>query len=222
MSLEKERGGRGVLLGGVPGVEPGTVVVLGGGIVGTNAAKMAVGLGADVMIMDIDLPRLRELDDLFGGRVRTQYSNPITIAKMVERADLVIGAVLVPGAKAPHLVSREMLRNMKDGSVIVDVAVDQGGCVETSHPTTHDDPTFVVDGVIHYCVANMPGAVARTSTFALNNATLPYTVALANQGWRDAARQDPSLALGINVAYGDCVYEPVARDVEVPFKRLEL
>jgi len=220
--LEKESGGRGVLLGGVPGVEPGTVVILGGGSVGTNAAQMAVGLGADVMIMDIDLQRLRYLDDIFGGRIRTQFSNPLTIAKMLERADLVIGAVLVTGARAPRLITEDMVRGMKEGAVIVDVAVDQGGIAETTHATTHDKPTFVRHGVVHYCVANMPGAVARTSTFALNNATFPYAIAIADKGWKQAVREDHSLFYGVNVVDGDCVYEPIARDLDLPYVALNL
>jgi alanine dehydrogenase len=209
-SLQKERGGRGVLLGGVPGVEPANVVILGGGVVGTNAAKMAAGTGADVWILDVDLDRLRYLDDIFGGRVKTVISNRHNIEKLLADADLVIGGVLLAGAKAPKLITKEMLSLMKEGSVIVDVAVDQGGCAETTHATYHDDPTYVVDGVVHYCVANMPGAVARTSTFALTNATLPYALKLANLGYLEALRQDPALMKGLNVYFGKLVCRPVA------------
>ncbi len=209
-SLQKERSGRGVLLGGVPGVEPGTVVILGGGVVGTNAAKMAAATGANVYILDIDLDRLRYLDDIFGGRVKAVMSNRHNIERLIAEADIVVGGVLVAGAKAPRLITREMLSVMKEGSVIVDVAVDQGGCVETTHATYHDDPTYVVDGVVHYCVANMPGAVARTSTFALTNATLPYALKLANLGYKEALRQDPALLKGLNVNGGKLLCRPVA------------
>jgi alanine dehydrogenase len=209
-SLQKEKGGRGVLLGGVPGVDPGNVVILGGGIVGTNAAKMAMATGANVYILDIDLERLRYLDDIFGGRVKTIMSNRHNIERLIADADLVIGGVLVAGAKAPKLITKDMLSVMKEGSVIVDVAVDQGGCVETTHPTYHDNPTYVVDGVVHYCVANMPGALARTSTFALTNATLPYALKLANLGYKEALRQDPALMKGLNVYLGKLVCKPVA------------
>ncbi len=209
-SLQKERGGRGVLLGGVPGVEPGCIVIVGGGVVGTNAAKMAVGTGATVYMLDIDLPRLRYLDDIFGGRVQTVVSNRLNIERLIAEADLVIGGVLVAGARAPKLITKDMLRLMKEGSVIVDVAVDQGGCVETTHATYHDDPTYVVDGVVHYCVANMPGAVARTSTFALTNATLPYALKLANLGYKEALKQDKALMKGLNVHLGKLVCGPVA------------
>ncbi len=195
--LEKSQGGRGVLLGGVPGVPPGFVLVLGGGIVGANAAKMAVGLGARVMVIDMNHARLQYLDDIYQGRVMTMASTEPNIRAAVQRADLVVGAVLIPGAKAPNLITRDMLKTMKPGSVIVDVAVDQGGCVETSKPTTHDNPVFEVDGVIHYGVANMPGAVPRTSTFALVNQTLPYAMNIAEKGL-DALRKDPALALGLN------------------------
>lgn len=208
--LEKFYGGRGVLLGGVPGVEPATVVVLGGGIVGANAARMAAGLGAQVVIMDVNLNRLRFLSEFMPANVLTLYSNRHNIRSWLERADLLIGAVLLPGARAPHLVQRQDLALMKDGSVIVDVAVDQGGCVETIKPTTHEDPIYVIDGVIHYGVANMPGAVARTSTLALTNATLPYAVTLANLGWREACRSDDALALGLNVVQGVVTYPGVA------------
>ena len=209
-SLQKERGGRGVLLGGVPGVEPANVLILGGGIVGINAAKMAAGTGATVSILDVDLDRLRYLDDVFGGRVKTVMSDRHNIERLISGADLVIGGVLVAGAKAPKLITREMLSLMQEGSVIVDVAVDQGGCAETTHATYHDDPTYVVDGVVHYCVANMPGAVARTSTFALTNATLPYAVKLANLGYRKAMKQDQALMKGLNVHLGKLVCQPVA------------
>ena len=208
--LEKYFGGRGLLLGGVPGVEPGLVVILGGGVVGTNAAKMAAGLGADVVILDLSLNRLRYLSDVMPANVKLLYSNRHNIREQIRKADLVVGAVLLPGAKAPSLVKREDLKEMKDGSVIVDVAVDQGGCVETIHPTTHEDPIYVVDGVIHYGVANMPGGVPRTSTLALTNATFPYAMTLANKGWERACREDRSLALGVNVVGGKVTYPGVA------------
>jgi alanine dehydrogenase len=217
VALQKAQGGRGVLLGGVPGVAPGHVVVLGGGVVGTHAAKMAVGLGAEVTVLDRSLPRLRELDDLFGGRVRLLFASAHEVEVAALAADLVIGAVLVPGAAAPRLLSRAQVARMRPGSVIVDVAIDQGGCFETSRPTTHADPTFVVDGVVHYCVANMPGAVARTSTWALNNATLPFTLALAGKGWRRACADDPHLRNGLNVHDGRVTCEPVARSLDLPF-----
>ena len=209
-SLQKEHGGEGILLGGVPGVDPGTVVIVGGGVVGTNAAKMAVGTGANVYILDIDIDRLRYLDDIFGGRVKVIMSNRHNIERLIAGADIVVGGVLVAGAKAPKVITREMLSQMKEGSVIVDVAVDQGGCVETTHATYHDAPTYIVDGVVHYCVANMPGAVARTSTFALTNATLPYALKLANQGYKKALKQDPALMKGLNVNLGKLVCRPVA------------
>ncbi len=209
-SLQKERGGRGVLLGGVPGVDPANVVILGGGVVGTNAAKMAVGTGAAVWIIDLDLERLRYLDDIFSGRVKTVISNRHNIKRLLADADLVIGGVLVAGARAPKLITRDMLSLMKDGAVIVDVAVDQGGCAETTHPTFHDNPTYVVDGVVHYCVANMPGAVARTSTFALTNATLPYALKIANLGYEVALKSDPALMKGLNTYFGNLVCRPVA------------
>jgi alanine dehydrogenase len=208
--LHKERGGTGVLLGGVPGVEPGKIVILGGGTVGTNAAKMAIGTGASVSILDIDLNRLRYLDDIFKGRAHLVMSNYYNIERLIQEADLVIGAVLVMGAVAPKLLRREMFSKMKKGSVIIDVAVDQGGCVETCSPTTHENPTFLVDGVIHYCVANMPGAVARTSTFALTNATLPYASEIADLGYKEAMKRDPALMKGLNVHLGKLVCEPVA------------
>jgi alanine dehydrogenase len=220
-SLHKECQGRGVLLGGVPGVEPATVVILGGGVVGTNAAKMAVGTGALVYILDNDLDRLRYLDDIFGGNVVTVMSNRRNIERFIMKADLVIGAVLVPGAKAPKLVTRDMLSLMKDGSVIVDVAVDQGGCVETTHPTYLDDPTYVVDGVVHYCVANMPGAVALTSTYALTNATFPYALKLANLGYKQAFREDTGFMKGLNVYLGKLTCKPVAEAQGVEYHEIE-
>lgn len=210
VSLHESNGGRGVLLGGVPGVAPGKVAVLGGGVVGTNAAKMAIGLGASVTILDRSMPRLRTLDDLFLGRVQTEFASYDATEQAIEEADLVIGAVLIPGAAAPKLIRRAHLARMKRGAVIVDVAIDQGGCVETSRPTTHAEPTFVVDGVVHYCVANMPGAVPRTSTFALNNATLPFTLALADRGWRPACAEDRHLRAGVNVHDGAIAHAAVA------------
>jgi len=219
--LHKERGGSGVLLGGVPGVEAGKVVILGGGTVGTNAAKMAVGTGASVSILDIDLNRLRYLDDIFGGRAHLVISNYYTIEKLVKEADLVIGGVLVTGAKAPKLVTQETVSKMKKGSVIVDVAVDQGGCIETCSPTNHENPTFVVDGVVHYCVANMPGAVARTSTFALTNATFPYVLKIANLGYKEAMERDPTLMKGLNVHFGKLVCKPVADSQKVECAAIE-
>lgn len=210
--LEKEQGGIGVLLGGVPGVPPGNVVILGGGVVGTNAARMAVGLGARVVILDKSLARLAQLDEVFGGRVQTAYANLNTLEHHVLDADLVIGAVLVPGAAAPRLVSRAQVAGMRNGSVIVDVAIDQGGCIETARPTTHAQPTYVDEGVVHYCVTNMPGAVARTSAFALNNATLPFVLALADKGWAGALSGDPHLRAGLNVHRGQVTHAAVARD----------
>jgi alanine dehydrogenase len=208
--LEKPMMGRGILLGGVPGVAPANVVVLGGGVVGTNAAKVAAGLGAHVVIMDISLERLRYLDDVMPANVHTIYSDPATIRDHLHDADLVIGAVLIPGAKAPRLVTKKDLKNMKPGSVIVDVAIDQGGCVETARPTTHQQPTYVVEGVVHYCVTNMPGAVGRTSTIALCNATLPYALKIANHGYEKAASQDPGFAEGINMVGGRVTNAAVA------------
>lgn len=208
--LEKPMGGRGILLGGVPGVKPANVLVLGGGIVGTQAAKMAAGLGADVTILDVSLPRLRQLDDILPKNVKTVYSNEYNIRELIKTADLIIGAVLIPGAKAPSLITRDMLKTMKPGTVMVDVAIDQGGCFETSKPTTHQDPIYVVDGVIHYCVANMPGAVPYTSTLALTNATLPYGLQLANKGWKKACQENEELLLGLNVVDGKVVYKGVA------------
>jgi len=216
-SLEKARGGRGVLLGGVPGVEPANVVILGGGVVGTNAIRMAVGMEASVTVIDKSLPRLKELDSQFGASLNTIYSTVDTIEQYVLQADLVIGAVLVPGAAAPKLVRQDMLHKMHEGSVIVDVAIDQGGCFETSEATTHAEPTYVIDGVVHYCVANMPGAVPRTSSFALNNATLPFIVALANKGYKQAMRDDEHLANGLNVHQGDITYKAVAEAMHKPY-----
>jgi alanine dehydrogenase len=208
--LEAENGGRGILLGGVPGVDPGHVVILGGGIVGANAAKMAIGTGASVTLLDISLPRLRYLDDIHGHRLKTLMSNRINIIESLKTADLVIGAVLIPGARAPKLVTREMLSVMQPGSVIVDVGIDQGGVFETSVPTTHSDPIYEVDGIVHYCVANMPGALARTSTFALTNATFPYALELADKGYQKALKENPSLMLGLNVCKGHVTYQAVA------------
>lgn len=212
-ALEKSHGGRGMLLGGVPGVQPAKVVILGGGVSGTHAAEMAVGLRADVTIFDRSIKRLAELDTQFQGRAKTAFSTAASVEEAIIGADLVVGAVLIPGAAAPKLVTREMLKKMKDGAVLVDIAIDQGGCFETSKPTTHQSPTFIVDGVVHYCVANMPGAVARTSTLALTNATLPFTLAIANKGAKKAMNDDPHLARGLNVAEGHVTYEPVARDL---------
>ncbi|NLR70250.1 alanine dehydrogenase [Novosphingobium sp. ERN07] len=212
-ALEKAHGGRGVLLGGVPGVLPGKVVVIGGGVVGFNAAQMAVGLGADVTILDRDPDVLEKLDNHFEGRARTLFSGKAALAALVAEADLVIGAVLIPGAAAPKLITRDMLSTMKPGSVLVDVAIDQGGCFETSHATTHAEPTYVVDGVVHYCVANMPGAVARTSTYALNNVTLPHALRIADKGWKAALKADANLAAGLNVHEGKVTYEAVANEL---------
>ncbi len=211
--LEMVNGGRGVLLGGVPGTVPGRVCIVGGGTVGTEAAKMARGLGADVTLLDIDLDRLRYLDDLFGGTVKTVYADRHALDEAIEGADLVVGAVLVPGHQAPKLITRDNVRRMAEGSVIVDVAIDQGGAAETSHPTTHADPFFIVDGVVHYCVANMPGAVARTATHALTNATTPFVLALADQGWREALRADPGLRGGLNLCLGKVTHPAVAEDL---------
>ena len=216
--LEKEQGGRGVLLGGVPGVAPATVAILGGGVSGVNAAQMAVGMRADVTIYDINMERLAELDMFFSSQIKTAYASRAAIANAVEKAELVIGAVLVPGAAAPKLVTRDMLKTMKRGSVLVDIAIDQGGCFETSHPTTHAEPVYEVDGIIHYCVANMPGAVARTSAFALNNATLPFALKIANLGAGEAMRLDPHLANGLNVSAGKIRHQAVAEALDLPFE----
>jgi alanine dehydrogenase len=216
--LEKEQGGRGVLLGGVPGVNPARVAILGGGVAGVNAAQMAVGMRADVTIYDINMERLAELDMFFSSQIKTAFASRSAIASAVEKAELVIGAVLVPGAAAPKLVTREMLKTMKRGSVLVDIAIDQGGCFETSHPTTHADPVYEIDGIIHYCVANMPGAVARTSAFALNNATLPFVLKIANLGAAEAMRRDADLANGLNVSDGKIRNEAVAEALGLPFE----
>ena len=215
-ALQKANGGRGVLLGGVPGVAPAKVAVIGGGVVGTHAAKIAAGMGADVTVFDRSIPRLRYLDDVFGGTFKNAYSSAANIAEAITQADMVIGAVLIPGAAAPKLVSRAQLKTMKPGSVLVDVAIDQGGCFETSHATTHQDPIYEVDGVIHYCVANMPGAVARTSTQALGNATLPFLMALANKGWKRACAEDAHLLAGLNVHEGKLTYAAVGEALGLP------
>lgn len=215
--LEKPMGGRGILLGGVPGVKPAQVLVLGGGIVGTQAAKMAAGMAADVTIMDISIPRLRELDDILPANVKTVFSNEYNIREAIKTADLIVGAVLIPGAKAPHLITRDMLKEMRPGTVLVDVAVDQGGCIETCKPTTHENPTYEIDGIIHYCVANMPGAVPYTSTLALTNATLPYALQLANKGWKKACTDNEELRLGLNVVDGKVVYKGVADAFGLPY-----
>jgi alanine dehydrogenase len=215
--LEKSAGGMGMLLGGVPGVAPGRIVILGAGVVGTNAAQMAVGTGAQVVVIDKSADALRRIDAMFNGRVITVFSNRDNVEREVLRADLVISGVLIPGAEAPKLITKAMLPMMKPGSVIVDVAIDQGGSVETSRPTTHAEPTYVVDGVVHYMVANMPGAVPRTSTYALNNATLPFTLALADKGWRKALHDDPHLKAGLNVAAGKVTYKAVARALDLSY-----
>ncbi|HXO18344.1 MAG TPA: alanine dehydrogenase [Thermoanaerobaculia bacterium] len=219
--LQKIHGGRGTLLPGVPGVPPGDVVVIGGGIVGVNAIKMALGLGASVTLLETNLDRMRYIDDVFHGDVITLASNHHNLMAALRRADLLIGAVLIPGRAAPKLVTREMLKVMKEGAVIVDVAVDQGGCFETTHPTTHSDPVYVVDGIVHYCVANMPGAVPRTSTFALNNATMPYSLALANKGMEKAVRDDPGLLAGVNTYRGHITCQPVADSLGREYRALE-
>lgn len=215
--LEKPMGGRGILLGGVPGVRPAKVLILGGGVVGTNAAKMAAGLGADVTIMDISLARLRYLDDIMPANVNTFMSSEYNIRALLDSHDLIVGAVLIPGAKAPNLITKEMLKEMLPGTVVVDVAVDQGGCIETCRPTTHEDPTYVVDGVLHYCVANMPGAVPYTSTLALTNATLPYAMKLANKGWKKACAENEELKKGLNVVGGKVVYKGVSEAFDLPY-----
>lgn len=220
--LEKPQGGKGKLLGGVPGVRPARVLILGGGIVGCNAAQMAAGMGAEVMITDINLARLRYLSEVLPKNVKTLYSSAHNIRMELPTVDLVIGSVLIPGDKTPHLITRDMLPLMKPGTVLVDVAIDQGGCFETSHPTTHSEPTYVVDGIVHYAVANIPGAVPFTSTMALTNATLPYTVALADKGWQKACKDDPALALGVNVAGGKVVYKAVADVFGLPYEELVL
>jgi alanine dehydrogenase len=219
--LEMAQGGHGVLLGGVPGVDPGNVVVIGGGIVGINAAKMACGLGAKVYVLDMNLDRLRYLSDVMPANCFNLYSSPATLRELIQRADVVVGAVLVPGAKAPKLITREMLKTMKPGTVLVDVAIDQGGCFETSKATTHRDPIYVVDGVVHYCVANMPGAVPRTSTMALTNATLPYAVEIANKGWEKAMQENKEIKLGANVINGKVTYKAVAEAFELGYTPID-
>ena len=220
--LEKPQGGKGKLMGGVTGVRPARVLILGGGIVGTNAAQIAAGMGAEVLIADINLPRLRYLSEVMPKNVKTLYSSLHNIKMELPTIDLVIGSVLIPGDKAPHLITKEMLKMMKPGTVLVDVAIDQGGCFETSHPTTHSDPTYIVDGIVHYAVANIPGAVPFTSTMALTNATLPYTVALACKGWRQACKDDPALALGLNVVEGKVTYKAVADVFGLKYEAIEL
>ena len=219
--LEKEQGGRGILLGGVPGVGPAKVAILGGGVAGVNAAQMAVGMRVDVTIYDINMERLAELDMFFSSQIKTAYASRSAIAGAVEKAELVIGAVLLPGAAAPKLVTREMLKTMKRGSVLVDIAIDQGGCFETSHPTTHAHPVYEVDGIIHYCVANMPGAVARTSAFALNNVTLPFVLKIANLGAEEAMKRDPHLANGLNVSGGKIRHQAVAEALDLEFEPID-
>jgi alanine dehydrogenase len=215
--LEKPLKGRGILLGGVPGVKPAKVIILGGGIVGSNSAKIAAGMGADVTIVDVNLNRLRYLDDVMPKNVRTMVSNEYTIRELITDADLIVGGVLIPGAKAPKLITRDMLKLMRPGTVLVDVAVDQGGCIETCRPTTHEDPTYIIDDVVHYCVANMPGAVPYTSTLALTNATLPYAIRLANDGWKKACSDNADLRAGLNVIKGEVVYKAVADAFGLPY-----
>lgn len=219
--LEKAQGGRGVLLGGIPGVPPANVVVLGGGIVGVNAAKIAAGMGANTIIMDINMSRLRYLDDVMPRNINTMFSSEANIQRLLPDVDLVIGAVLKPGAKAPHLITRDMLKKMRPGTVLVDVAIDQGGCFETSRATTHDDPIYIIDDIVHYCVANMPGAVPYTSTLGLTNVTLPYAVNLANKGWKKALNEDEELKKGLNIANGDIVYKDVADAFDLSYKPVE-
>lgn len=219
--LEKHHKGRGVLLGGVPGVSPANVLILGAGIVGTNAAKMAAGLGAKVIIMDVNVARLRQLNDILPANVTTVVSNTYNIIKAITEADLIIGAVLIPGAKAPILITREMLKLMKPGTVLIDVAVDQGGCIETCKPTTHDNPTYIIDDIVHYCVPNMPGAVPYTSTQALTNVTLPYVIQLAGKNWKDACKENPELKSGLNIVQGHVVYKPVADTFGLPLGSIE-
>lgn len=216
--LEKPQGGKGVLLGGVPGVKPAKVLILGGGVVGSNAAQMAAGMGADVTIADINLARLRYLSETLPKNVKTLYASEVRLKKELPDVDMVIGSVLIPGDKAPHLITRDMLKMMQPGTVLVDVAIDQGGCFETSHPTTHSEPTYVVDGIVHYAVANIPGAVPNTSTLALTNATLPYVIALAGKGWKQACNDDPALALGLNIVDGKVVYKAIADVFGLPFE----
>lgn len=216
--LEKPQGGKGVLLGGVPGVKPAKVLILGGGVVGSNAAQMAAGMGADVTIADINLARLRYLSETLPKNVKTLYASEVRLKKELPDVDMVIGSVLIPGDNPPHLISRDMLKMMQPGTVLVDVAIDQGGCFETSHPTTHSEPTYVVDGIVHYAVANIPGAVPNTSTLALTNATLPYVIALAGKGWKQACNDDPALALGLNIVDGKVVYKAIADVFGLPFE----
>lgn len=219
--LEKPLKGRGILLGGVPGVRPAKVLILGGGVVGTNAAKMAAGMGADVTIMDLNLQRLRYLDDVMPANVNTFMSNEYNIRELIGTHDLIIGAVLIPGAKAPNLITKDMLKDMQPGTVLVDVAVDQGGCIETCKPTTHQDPTYIIDDVVHYCVANMPGAVPYTSTLALTNATLPYAIQLANKGWQKACKENEELKLGLNIINGEIVYKAVGEAFDLPYTSVD-
>ncbi len=219
--LEKAQGGRGILLGGIPGVKPANVLVIGGGVVGVNAAKIAAGMGANTTIMDISMPRLRYLDDVMSRNVDTMFSSEANIKSMLPDVDMVIGAVLKPGAKAPHLVTREMLATMQKGAVLVDVAIDQGGCFETSKPTTHDHPIYEVDGIVHYCVSNMPGAVPYTSTLGLTNVTLPYAVDIANNGWKKALDEDKELRKGLNIVDGEIVYQDVADAFDMDYTRIE-
>ena len=220
--LEKPQSGKGILLGGVPGVKPAKVLILGAGTVGTNAALMAAGLGADVTITDINLRRLRQLDETMPRNVKTLYSSRHNIEKELPTVDLVVGSVLIPGDKAPHLITRDMLRLMQPGTVLVDVAIDQGGCFETSHPTSHSEPVYTVDGIVHYAVANIPGAVPYTSTLALTNATMPYAIALADKGWQQACCEDPALALGLNIVNGEITYKAVADVWQMPYTPLTL
>ena len=219
--LEKPQGGKGILLGGVPGVKPAKVLILGGGIVGSNAAQMAAGLGADVTIADINLARLRYLSETLPKNVKTLYASELRLKKELPDVDMVVGSVLIPGDKAPHLITRDMLGMMQPGTVLVDVAIDQGGCFETSHPTTHSEPTYVVDGIVHYAVANIPGAVPCTSTLALTNATLPYVIALAGKGWQKACEEDPALKLGLNIVEGKVVYKAIADVFGLKYDSLE-
>jgi alanine dehydrogenase len=216
--LEKESGGRGVLLAGVPGVEPGRVVIIGGGMVGMNAARMAVGMGADVTLFDVNVERLRHLEDMFFGRVKTLVSHAHQMQEVLVQADLIVGAALIPGARTPHVISQAMVKQMQPGAVFVDVSIDQGGCAETSHPTTHSKPTYIIDDVVHYCVSNMPGAVARTATFALANVTLPYALALANKGLHQALTDDAALAKGLNLHHGQVTHPAVAESLAMPYQ----
>ena len=213
--LEKPMQGKGILLGGIPGVRPGKVLIIGGGVVGTEAAKMAAGLGADVTILDINLDRLRYLDDTLPANVNTEFSNAFTVKEHIQKSDLIIGAVLIPGAKAPNLITKAMLKDMQKGTVLVDVAVDQGGCIETTKPTTHEDPIFIIDDVVHYCVANMPGAVPYTSTLGLTNATLPYVLQLANKGWEKACEENAGLNKGVNIVNGEIKYKKIAETFDL-------